>query len=66
MPELGTELQGVEWLDAANEPTVGARVPGHNQHDAQGEWSITSHVIEREPEQVFAWAVDDPVAPSAT
>ncbi len=50
MPELGIELQGVEWLDAANEPAVGARFHGHNQHDAQGEWSITSHVIECAPE----------------
>jgi uncharacterized protein YndB with AHSA1/START domain len=65
MPTLSTELQSVEWLDGLTEPAVGARFVGHNKHDALGEWSTTSHVIECEPERVFAWAVDDPKNPTA-
>jgi uncharacterized protein YndB with AHSA1/START domain len=65
MPTMSTELQSVEWLDGSTEPAVGARFVGHNKHDALGEWSTTSHVIECEPERVFAWAVDDPTNPTA-
>jgi uncharacterized protein YndB with AHSA1/START domain len=65
MPTLSTELQSVEWLDGSTGPAVGARFVGHNKHDALGEWSTTSHVIECEPERVFAWAVDDPKNPTA-
>jgi uncharacterized protein YndB with AHSA1/START domain len=65
MPTLSTELQSVEWLDGSTGPAVGARFVGHNKHDALGEWSTTSHVIECEPERVFAWAVDDPTNPTA-
>ena len=65
MPTMSTELQSVEWLDGSTEPAVGARFVGHNKHDALGEWSTTSHVIECEHERVFAWAVDDPKNPTA-
>jgi uncharacterized protein YndB with AHSA1/START domain len=65
MPTLSTELQSVEWLDGSTGPAVGARFVGHNKHDALGDWSTTSHVIECEPERVFAWAVDDPTNPTA-
>ena len=65
MPTVSTELQSVEWLDGSTEPAVGARFVGHNKHDAMGEWSTTSHVIECEPERVFAWAVGDPKNPTA-
>ena len=65
MPTLSTELQSVEWLDGSTGPAVGARFVGHNKHDALGEWSTTSHVIECEPERVFTWAVDDPKNPTA-
>lgn len=66
MPELSTELQESEWLDGGRRPVVGARFRGHNRHESRGEWSTTSHVIECEPERVFAWAVEDPAHPSAT
>ena len=65
MPTLSTELQSAEWLDGSTEPAVGARFVGHNKHDAMGEWSTTSYVIECEPERVFAWAVADPENPTA-
>lgn len=66
MPSMSSELRSVEWLDGATEPAVGARFIGHNQNAALGEWSTTSHVIEFEPERVFAWAVADPANPIAT
>ncbi|WP_333772750.1 SRPBCC family protein [Streptomyces sp. IBSBF 3136] len=66
MPAMSEELQAVEWLDGAERPAVGARFTGRSRHPALGEWSTTSHVIECETEQVFAWAVEDPCHPSAT
>src|SRR3954465_6826455 len=65
MPTMSEELQSVEWLDGATEPAVGARFIGRNKHEAFGEWSTTSHVIESEPERVFAWAVENPENPTA-
>jgi hypothetical protein len=65
MPAMSEELQSVEWLDGVDGPAVGARFVGRSKHEAFGEWATTSHVIECEPEAVFAWAVEDPAAPSA-
>ncbi|MEU6097090.1 SRPBCC family protein [Streptomyces sp. NPDC047079] len=65
MPAMSEELQSVAWLDGADAPTVGARFVGHSRHEAFGEWSTTSHVIECEPQRLLAWAVEDPAAPSA-
>ncbi|MEU9986920.1 SRPBCC family protein [Streptomyces sp. NPDC048045] len=65
MPAMSRELQSVEWLDGADGPSVGARFVGHSRHEAFGEWSTTSHVIECEPDAVLAWAVEDPTAPAA-
>ena len=65
MPTMSQELQSIEWLDGATEPAVGARFVGHSKHEALGEWSTTSQVIECEPERVFAWAVEDPANPTA-
>jgi hypothetical protein len=65
MPTLSDELQSIEWLDGAAEPAVGARFVGYSKHEALGEWSTTSHVIECESEKLFAWAVEDPVNPTA-
>jgi hypothetical protein len=62
---MSTELQSIEWLDGATEPSVGARFVGHSKHEALGEWSTTSEVIECEPERVLAWAVEDPQNPTA-
>lgn len=65
MPRLSDELQSVEWLDAATEPVVGARWVGTSKHEAFGEWTTTSHVVEYEPLRVFAWAVEDLDNPTA-
>jgi uncharacterized protein YndB with AHSA1/START domain len=65
MPTMSQELQSIEWLDGVTEPAVGARFVGRSKHDALGEWATTSHVIECEPERVFAWAVENPANPTA-
>ena len=65
MPGLSRELQSVEWLDGVSQPAVGARFLGRSKHDALGEWSTTSCVVEHDPCRVFAWAVEDPEQPSA-
>ncbi|MCU1681501.1 MAG: cyclase/dehydrase [Amycolatopsis sp.] len=65
MPSLSSELQRVEWVSEAGTPTVGSRFVGYSKHEALGEWSTTSHVIEFEPGRVFAWAVEDVDAPTA-
>ena len=66
MPGLSRELQSVEWLDGVSQPAVGARFLGRSKHDALGEWSTTSHIVQHDPGRVFAWAVGDPEQPSAT
>ncbi|MGH3967281.1 MAG: SRPBCC family protein [Mycobacterium sp.] len=65
MPSMSEELQSVEWLDGAAGPVVGARFVGRSKHDALGEWSTTSEVIECEPWRLLAWAVEDPANPTA-
>lgn len=65
MAASSPELQSVEWLDGAG-PALGARFVGHSRHEALGEWSTTSHVVECEAPRVFAWAVHDPEHPAAT
>ncbi len=64
MPTMSTELQRVEWLDEPG--TVGSRFVGYSRHQAIGEWSSPSQVIEYDEPRVFAWAVGDPAAPAAT
>ena len=66
MPGLSRELQSVEWLDGVSQPAVGARFVGRSKHDALGEWSTTSCIVQHDPGRVFAWAVGDPEQPSAT
>ena len=65
MPTMSHELQSIEWLDGATEPAVGAKFVGRSKHEALGEWATISHVIDCEPERVFAWAVEDPAHPTA-
>jgi len=65
MPAMSSELQAVEWLDGASRAALGARFIGYSKHEALGEWSTISHVVEFEPERVFGWAVGDPVDPGA-
>jgi hypothetical protein len=59
MPSLSAELQSVEWRE------VGRTFVGKSKHDAFGEWETTSYVVECEEPRVFAWAVQDPAAPSS-
>jgi uncharacterized protein YndB with AHSA1/START domain len=66
MPAMSTELQAVEWLDGATGPAAGARFAGRSKHEAFGEWTTTSQVVECEPGRVFGWAVGDPANPSAS
>jgi uncharacterized protein YndB with AHSA1/START domain len=65
MPGASSELQAVEWLDGRSGPELGARFAGHNRHEAYGEWSTVSMIVEYDPPRVFAWAVGDPDEPSA-
>ena len=65
MPGASPELQAVEWLDGRNGPGLGARFAGHNRHEAFGEWSTVSVIVEYDPPRVFAWAVGDPEFPAA-
>ncbi|MFI5609104.1 SRPBCC family protein [Amycolatopsis sp. NPDC051903] len=66
MPELSDELQRVEWAGGASGPRVGGSFVGYSKHEALGEWSTTSFIVECEEPRVFAWAVADPEAPTAT
>lgn len=66
MPTFSDELQSVEWLDPATGPALGATFRGHSKHEALGEWSTMSYVVECEPGKVFAWAVEDTAEPTAT
>jgi hypothetical protein len=65
MPGMSQELQAVQWLDGATEAALGARFIGRSRHEALGEWSTTSYVVEFEAGRVFGWAVEDPQHPSA-
>lgn len=66
MPGMSSELQSVEWLDGASGAALGVRFVGRNRHEAMGEWTATSQIVEFEPGRVFAWAVGDPGDPAAT
>ena len=65
MPGASPELQAVEWLDGRSGPGLEARFAGHNRHEALGEWSTESVIVQYDPPRVFAWAVGDPDEPSA-
>lgn len=65
MPAFSSELQSVTWADGADGPRVGARFVGHNQHDAFGQWSTTSHIVTCDEQHEFAWAVGELENPSA-
>ncbi|MFE2491543.1 SRPBCC family protein [Streptomyces mirabilis] len=65
MPRMSSELQSVEWLDGRSGPALGARFIGRSKHEALGEWTTTSHIVEYEPPRMLAWAVEDPEHPTA-
>jgi uncharacterized protein YndB with AHSA1/START domain len=58
-----SEFRGATWLD---EPGLGARFVGRNEHPALGSWETTSWVTRYEPPHAFAWSVSDRDEPSAT
>jgi len=70
MPRMSTEVQSVRWCDdgtgGTGGPAVGRQFTGTSRHEAMGEWTTTSYVVECEEPAVFAWAVGDPGNPSAT
>jgi uncharacterized protein YndB with AHSA1/START domain len=66
MPSMSTELQRVEWTGGATGPAEGACFVGYSRHDALGEWSTPSYVVECEEPRVFGWAVGDPESPAAS
>jgi hypothetical protein len=66
MPTMSGELQSAVWCDGVDGPGLGHRFVGRNKHEAIGEWSTTSQVVEYEPPRAFAWAVNDPANPAAT
>ena len=66
MPEMSSELQSARWSEDAPGPAVGSQFVGTSRHEALGEWSTVSYVVECEPQRSFAWAVQDPDTPSAT
>jgi len=66
MPALSNELQAVEWAHGCNAPQLGARFVGHNEHEAIGQWSTTSHIVTCDRPREFAWAVGEPENPAAT
>jgi hypothetical protein len=65
MPELSQELQSVEWCEGSSGGGVGSRFIGRNKHEAMGEWTTTSYVLECDAPWVFGWAVEDPEEPSS-
>ena len=65
MPSMSNELQRVEWSEGVTAPGVGATFVGHSKHDALGEWSTTSEIIEYAEPEVFAWAVGDTTNPGS-
>jgi uncharacterized protein YndB with AHSA1/START domain len=65
MAAFSDELQAVEWVDGAAGARVGARFRGSSKHEALGEWSTVSQVVECAEPEVFAWAVQDVDNPAA-
>lgn len=60
---FSAEFRGAQWID---EPGVGSRFVGRNEHPALGAWETTSWVTRHEPMRRFEWAVSDPHHPSAS
>ncbi|MEO1060814.1 MAG: nitroreductase family protein [Actinomycetota bacterium] len=58
------ELQEARWADG-DEPGIGARIIGRNQHPAVGEWETTSYVVAWEPDRLLTWHVSDAERPGA-
>ena len=58
------ELLDARWGEG-DEPGVGARIVGRNQHRAIGEWETTSFVVDWRPDRAFAWHVSDIEHPGA-
>lgn len=66
MPGMSPELQSVTWCEGAIRPAVGNSFVGRSRHEALGQWSTVSYIVECDPPRAFSWAVGDPRHPSAT
>ncbi|MEJ3657459.1 SRPBCC family protein [Actinomycetes bacterium KLBMP 9759] len=62
---VSREIQEVTWLDGVEKAVCGHRFRGRNSHPEAGEWTTTSTVVQCDEPRTFAWAVEDPAAPSA-
>lgn len=63
---FSSELQRAAWDLADAEPEVGATFTGTNENSFMGEWDVTCHVVECEPNRCFAWATSSAAQPGAT
>lgn len=63
---FSSELAGVEWLDGATGPELGARFRGSNRHDLAGEWQMDCVITAFDVDRRFEWTVGDPADPTAT
>ncbi len=60
---FSAEFQGAEWLEG-DAPALGARFVGYNERKT-AKWNTTCTVVEFEPLQRFAYAVEDVTNPAA-
>lgn len=63
--EHSSELQEAAWDPDGPPPGVGARVLGRNRHEAIGEWTTTSYVVEWSEGNGWSWAVSSTEQPAA-
>lgn len=56
MHEWSPETTGVEWLDGATGPVVGARFRGANRNGRRS-WSTVCTIVALEPPREIAWQV---------
>lgn len=55
---FSSEFQGADWLDGAEEASLGARFVGRNHHAAIGSWETTSTIVAHDDERELAYEVD--------
>lgn len=61
---ISTELQEASWVDAS-EGALGVRLRGRNYHEAIGEWTTESLVVEWQPGSHWSWMIGDAPQPSS-
>ena len=65
LPRFSTELQSTAWADGFGAAEIGAQFLGTNRHQAIGEWTTTSYIVDFDPPRLFGWAVGNPENPAA-